>query len=93
MMDLWSLEQDTWTWVDDNGFVREEPTGFATFTCSCRDSCHARTDEVVNHAREHIASQHPVWDESVQMFIDAGTAEPVAILSLGEPYETSDGSM
>jgi hypothetical protein len=33
----------------------------------------------------------PVWDESAQMFIDAGTTEPVAMLSLGEPYETPDG--
>jgi hypothetical protein len=59
--DLWTLEQDTWTWVDDHGFVREEPTGFATFTCSCGDRFHARIDEVVSHAREHIASQHPAW--------------------------------
>ncbi|MFI7113981.1 hypothetical protein ACIBK9_47225 [Nonomuraea sp. NPDC050227] len=32
-----------------------------------------------------------VWDEGLQMFIGAGITEPVAMLSLGEPYETPDG--
>ena len=61
MTDLWLLEQDTWTWVDDNGFVREEPTGWATFGCSCGDRFHAKLDDVSEHARVHIAERHPSW--------------------------------
>jgi hypothetical protein len=32
-----------------------------------------------------------VWDEEVQCFISAPSDAPVAMLDLGEPYETSDG--
>lgn len=61
MTDLWFLEQDTWTWVDDNGFVREKPTGWASFQCSCGDRSHGKLDAVSEHARAHIAEYHPSW--------------------------------
>jgi hypothetical protein len=60
---IWELESHSRERPSDGPFVEHEPTGYATFRCSCGEKVFGRVEEVARKAREHVNTKHPDWPE------------------------------